>query len=60
MAAAGEFLASNDREDIAPFIDDGVPDIRGEFHPFETRPNVLYRLSAIRGESFEQIYRIVV
>jgi hypothetical protein len=59
-SAVGQFLASNDPKDLAPFVGDGVTDVRGHFHPFETRPNVLYRLSAIRGDTFEQVYRIVV
>jgi hypothetical protein len=59
-SAVGQFLASNDQKDLAPFVADGVRDTRGEFYPFETRPNMLYRLNAIHGETYEQVYRIVV
>jgi hypothetical protein len=60
MSAAGRFLETNKRELLAPFVGVSVKDIAGKEHPFETRPNVLYRLTAAGGESFEQIYRIVV
>jgi hypothetical protein len=59
MSAAGRFLETNKRELLAPFVGMSVKDIAGKEHPFETRPNVLYRLTAGGGESFEQIYRIV-
>jgi hypothetical protein len=60
MSAAGRFLETNKRELLAPFVGRSIIDIAGREHPFETRPNVLYRLTAGGGESFEQIYRIVV
>jgi hypothetical protein len=60
MSAAGRFLETNKRELLAPFVGMSVKDLAGKAHPFETRPNILYRLTAGGGESFEQIYRIVV
>jgi hypothetical protein len=59
LAAVRAFLASNDPAYLDPFVGEAVTDVRGKRHVFETRPNVLYRLAAGRGESFEQIYRIV-
>jgi hypothetical protein len=60
ISAVGEFVRSNDPGELAPYVGDGITDVRGRFHPFETRPNVLYRLTAVRGDTFEQVYRIVV
>jgi hypothetical protein len=60
MSAAGRFLETNKLELLVSFVGISVKDIAGKEHPFETRPNVLYRLTAGGGESFEQIYRIVV
>lgn len=57
--AVGRFLADNDVGHLVPFESRGVTDRRGRFHPFETRPNVLYRLAHAGGEPFEQVYRIV-
>lgn len=59
LAAVGAFLDSNDPTHLDPFVGEAITDVRGKRHSFETRPNVLYRLAAGRGESFEQIYRIV-
>lgn len=59
LAAVRAFLGSNDPSYLDPFVGETVTDVRGTRHGFETRPNVLYRLAAGRGESFEQIYRIV-
>ena len=60
LTAVGQFLNTNNRALLTPFIGMSVKDIAGKEHLFETRPNVLYRLSARGGESFEQIYRIVI
>ncbi len=59
LAAVRAFRDSNDPSYLEPFVGEFVTDVRGKRHVFETRPNVLYRLAAGRGESFEQIYRIV-
>lgn len=60
MAAVSKFLASNDPTSLKPFIDQYAVDRKGKKHPFETNPNVLYRLSQSGGESFEQVYRIII
>ena len=57
--AVGEFLETNDRDHLAPFIGAQITDGRGRAYTLETRPNVLYRLANADGETFEQIYRIV-
>ncbi len=59
LAAVRAFLGSNDPAYLDPFVGEAVTDVTGTRHVLETRPNVLYRLAAGRGESFEQIYRIV-
>lgn len=60
MAAVGQFLISNDPSPLADFRGGAVKDAAGKSHPFETRPNTLYRLSSAGGEPFEEVYRIVV
>jgi hypothetical protein len=60
MAAVGRFLDTNDLAHLRPFVGHGVADVNGKWHPFETRPNILYRLNANVSEPFEQLYRIVV
>lgn len=60
MSAVGHFLNTNDRSALLPFAGQSVNDIGGKTYPFETRPNVLYRLSAAGEHTFEQIYRIVI
>lgn len=59
MAAVGVFLTSNDPANLTPFVGESVTDSTGIRHVFETRLNVLYRLAAGGGASFEQVYRIV-
>ncbi len=60
MGAVGRFLRSNDRGELDPFTDQGVTTKDGRYLPFETRPNMLYRLTATEDASFEEVYRIVV
>ncbi len=59
MSAVGRFLESNDPVHLKPFVGGSIADVHGAIHPFETRPNALYRLDASGGETFEQVYRIV-
>jgi hypothetical protein len=59
MAAVGQFLRTNDPTYLEPFVGDGVEDIRGARYLFETRPNILYRLTSSGLTPFEQVYRIV-
>ncbi len=60
MAAVRGFLDSNRQSLLTPFLDQSVRDVKGKEHPFEIRPNTLYRLAASGEHSFEQIYRIVI
>ena len=56
MAAVGRFLETNDAAKLAPFVGEGVVDLSGRRHAFETNPEALYALDA-RGEApFHQIY----
>jgi hypothetical protein len=59
MQAVKAFLFTNENFFLKPFEDQGVTDIFGKYHPFETRPNVLYRLDASATETFEDVYRII-
>lgn len=60
MAAVRWFVQTNDLRHLEPFAGKSVKDISGTRFPLETRPNVLHRLASSGGDSFEQIYRIVV
>lgn len=60
MSAVGNFRKSNDISLLQPFVGQSVTDISGKKHPFETNPNTLYRLASAGGETFEQVYRIVI
>jgi len=60
MNAVKAFLRTNDPRHLAPFEGDTVTDQRGTTYVLETNPNVLYRLASTGGDTFEQIYRIVV
>jgi hypothetical protein len=58
--AVGEFLRTNDRSHLGPFVGVQIKDAAGRAYTLETRPNVLYRLASEGMNSFEQVYRIVV
>jgi len=60
LNAVRYFRRSNDRKWLEPFVGQSVTDISDKAYPFETNPNSLYRLAVTGGETFEQIYRIVV
>jgi hypothetical protein len=60
MAAVKRFLRSNDLLHLKLFIGKSIKDTKGKTHIFETQPNAIYRISSSGGESFEQIYRIVI
>ena len=60
MAAVKRFMRSNDASHLEPFIKKFVTDSRGKKYVFETNPNTLYRLAASGGDTFEQVYRIIV
>jgi hypothetical protein len=58
--AVGEFLSSNDPAYLSRFVGAQITDARGQRYTLETRPNVLYRLNAAGGDTFEQVYKIVI
>jgi hypothetical protein len=58
MSAVSRFLPTGDASILRPFIGQGVRDVRGEFHPFETNPNTLYRLDTAGELSVPEIYKI--
>ena len=60
LSAVARFLEKNDRTLLHPFVGQSVSDILGTSHVLETNPNTLYRLSNASGDTFEQVYRVVV
>ena len=54
--AVNRFLDTGDYEHLFPFEGDGVHDVKGRYHPFETRPNVLRRMEAVDDLNFIEIY----
>ena len=60
MSAISDFLRTNNPAGLREFEGASVADVSGRTHPFETRPNALYRLASADDQSFEHIYRIVV
>jgi len=60
LSAVSQFLNTNNTAFLAPFAGAAVTDITGKVHPFETDPNALRRLDSTGGDSFEDVYRIVV
>jgi hypothetical protein len=59
MADVGRFLDTNKLAFLRKWIGKGIEDVHGRWHPFETRPNILYRLNMTEHEPFEQLYRII-
>lgn len=57
-SAVKRFLETNDASLLSPFAGASVRDVSGKTHFLETRPNALYRLAAIGGDGFEDVYRI--
>jgi hypothetical protein len=60
MSAVSTFLRTNNQAGLREFEGGSVADISGNIHPFETRPNALYRAASAHDQSFEHIYRIVI
>ncbi len=60
MSHVGWFSTTNEKSHLKKFVGKSVTDINGNSYLLETRPNVLYPLLHAGGNSFEQIYRIVV
>ena len=58
LSAVRTLLETNDIEPLEQFVGRSVKDTRGNVHPLETHPNVLYRLNAA-VEPFEEVYRLL-
>lgn len=56
LRAINRFLDTNEDEHLFPFEGDGVYDVKGQYHPYETRPNVLRKLEAVDDLRFIEIY----
>ncbi|MDP1912160.1 hypothetical protein [Brevundimonas sp.] len=54
--AVNRFLETNDDEHLFPFEGDGLYDVKGRYHPYETRPNVLRKMEAVDDLNFIEIY----
>jgi hypothetical protein len=54
--AVNRFLNTNDPSQLALHVGEGVRDVNGRFHEYETRPNTLRKLDAIGELSFLDIY----
>jgi hypothetical protein len=52
-------LETGDFEPVFAFEGQGVRDLKGKFHPFETDPNALYRFAMRDEPEFYEIYQIV-
>jgi hypothetical protein len=55
--AINHFLETNSPTHLAAFVGKGLRDSKGVFHPFETRPNVLWKLDSAGELNFVDIYR---
>ena len=53
------FLRTGDETMLDPFRGEGVRDIHGKFHPFETGEDMLYELDNAGELSFPEYYKIV-
>jgi len=58
MAAVGRFLPTGDESELRPFVGQGVRDVKGTFHPFETNENTLYRIDTTGELSVPEIYKV--
>lgn len=54
-----QFVRTNDIALLDRLRGDGITDVRGKFHPFETNPNALHRFASANEEAFHEIYQIV-
>lgn len=57
--AIGQFLRSQDLNSLEAFRGQGINDIAGRFHPFETDPNALIRYALKDEPEFHEIYQII-
>jgi hypothetical protein len=58
LSAVWYLIDKNDPSRLAPFVGASFRDTSGKTHFFETDPNALYRLAAMGGDGFEDVYRI--
>lgn len=58
-AAVGQFVRTNDRSLLDPFIGVTVKDASGRIHLLEINPNALHRLANSGAEVFEMVYRLI-
>jgi hypothetical protein len=56
--AIRRFIRSNDVSVLEPFRGELAVDLAGRKYLLEARPNVLHRLAAAGGETFENVYRL--
>lgn len=54
--AVNRFLDDGEHEHLWPFEGSGVYDVKGRYHPYETRPNVLRKMEAVDDLNFIEIY----
>jgi len=59
MHAVRQFLPRGNASILTPYVDRGVTDVAGRFHPFETDPNRLYELDSAGELNFPEFYRII-
>lgn len=57
--AVGRFLKTQDLSHLEPYKDDGLTDVQGKHHPFQTDPNTLIRHALKDEPAFHEIYRIL-
>ena len=55
-SAVNRFLDTGEAEHLFPFEGDGVYDVKGRYHPYETRPNILRKMEAVGDLNFIEIY----
>ena len=59
MATVRKSLATGNAGLLLPYVGEGITDVRGRAHPFETDLETLYELRAKRRPQFHEIYRNV-
>ena len=60
LAAARNFVSSNDRDLLVEFEGLSVIDAKGKAHLLETDPNILHRIAAAGHEIYHEVYRLTV
>ena len=52
-------LKDQNLDRLAALEGGGLTDVNGQFHPFETDPNVIYELANIESDAFAEIYEVL-